>query len=411
MESPDGKCQNGMIVNRGKAPVQPWRCGSTLALLGCLAAGVFLIPGSLFAQDEARENYEAVLKEWKATYVEALRVWSDFRICEESEADALRDQYLELKEKGDKLQARTITAATVCLESSVTPDPDLIAFLKKVPLRYFAESRYEESARVGKALLKHEPDNFSLMYNTARSAFFGNDFDYSRELFEKWIALEGKLPEELQPMYDVLDTLDAQWKRELELRQHEDLTGQLPRVVFETNRGQVVIELFEDQAPDIVNNLIVLIENQTNPFFENLSFFFVLKHQFSVTGSKTEDGTQVVPLGMSTDAQKQVARGHFRGSVTLDVRELTSGGSVVVTACRFLQIPMPELGDTSLVIGRVVEGMEIIDQLQATHELNDTLETVPIEAVIPDRLKRAFVIRKPEGKEYKHIDTQSKQNQ
>ncbi len=377
-----------------------------------IVLGVSLLGGTarLLAQETDRARYESALSEWRATYVETLKVWSEFKICEEAEADALRERYLELKQQGDEILHKTIQAATECVANSVTADPELIEFLNRVPRRYFDDFRYGDSARVGRALLKHDPENFALIFNTARSAFFANDFQFAGELFEKWIALEGKLPPELQPLYDSHQQFLTDWQREVEIRQREALQDRLPRILFETTKGPIVVELFEDQAPDIVNNLMVLIENEEKPFFVDLSFFFVLKHQLAVTGSESEDGTRMRPVGIGTQQQQELARGAFRGSFGLDLRNVGPNQQVVSTGCRFLQIPLPELRENTLIVGRVVEGMDVVDRLQATHELNENFDAVRLEEAIPDRIIRVTVQRKPEGKVYQHIDMQRKQN-
>jgi cyclophilin family peptidyl-prolyl cis-trans isomerase len=386
-----------------------WRLGGTPLPGGFVLC--ILLAGVLPAQENDRQRYERLLDQWRSTYVETLKVWTEFRICEETEAETLRERYLELKTQGDQLREQTMLAAADCVQNAITPDPQLIEFLEGAPLRYFEEHRYGDSARVGRALLKHDSENLALLYNTVRSAFFDNQFEYASQLFDRWIELEGELPPELQPLRDACQPLADAWKREQELRDREALEDRLPRILFETTRGPVVVELFEDQAPDIVNNLIVLVENEENPFFVDQSFFFVLKHQLAVTGSRSDDGTEFLPVGIGTERQKQQARGLFRGSVGLDVQEIGGGQKAISTGCQFFQIPLPELADSALVIGRVIEGMEVIDQLQATHELNDDFETVPVEAVIPDRVIRVTVQRKPEGKVYKHIDMQAKQYQ
>jgi len=96
-------------------------------------------------------------------------------------------------------------------------------------------------------------------------------------------------------------------------------------------------------------------------------------------------------------------RGSFRGSVCLDIRDIPGNGLAVFTATRFLQVPVQNQENSCLVIGRVLEGMNVVDKLQPTHEFDDALETVPVESAIPDRVIRVSVLRKPEGKEYKPI--------
>ena len=48
------------------------------------------------------------------------------------------------------------------------------------------------------------------------------------------------------------------WKKELAIRAREAKTDDLPRVLFQTNRGDIVLELFENEAPNTVANFISL---------------------------------------------------------------------------------------------------------------------------------------------------------
>ena len=50
----------------------------------------------------------------------------------------------------------------------------------------------------------------------------------------------------------------AAWKKEQAIRAAEAKADDLPRVLLKTNRGDVVIDLFEDQAPKTVENFVGL---------------------------------------------------------------------------------------------------------------------------------------------------------
>ena len=208
------------------------------------------------------------------------------------------------------------------------------------------------------------------------------------------------MPPELAELYRTYLPLKELWDKEQKLREMEAVKDSLPRIQFETTKGNIVVELFEDQYPEFVNNLMVFIEAKENPYFEDLSFFFSMRHQFAITGSKSETGDQLLPLGSITPETIRQSRGNFRGSFSLDLRG-RGGQPVVTTACRFVQIPSPELNGSTLVLGRVLEGMDVVSKLEKTHELSETLEVEPLEAVVPDRLIKISVLRKLEGKEYK----------
>jgi len=377
-------------------------------LLIVIALTIFWPPSAkpLWAQSDARQRYDSALQEWKDVYAQVVKVRSEFLVCEEEDADAIRDRLSKLKKEGEALLDKTIDAAIECVAEATTPDPEQIELLRPLPEQFYEQSRYARSAAAGDALLKHLPDEFPLVFNTLRSAFFCNRFSRAAELFEKinskpdWLGPDGKMLPELMPLYETLPELSAMWDREEELREVERLKNNLPRIACETTKGTVIVELFEDQHPAVVNNLMALIENETEPYFNDLSVFFCLKHQYAVTGSQSDDGSQVLPLGAVSEEDIAKSRGNFHGSFSLDIRQ-RGAQKIVTTACQFVQIPIPELNDSTLVLGRVVEGMDVVAKLEKTHELDESFEIQPREAVVPDRLISITVLRKPEGKVYK----------
>lgn len=349
------------------------------------------------AQTATREDFDKSLIEWKATYAELLQVYMEFETCEESEAEEWKNQYRELKLRGDEQAGHTIDLAAEVYESSPNGDAVLRELLTNLPSRYYVAGKYEKSTRIGQALLKHDPENSEVMFNTLKSAFVSNNFSYARELFEEWNRQHGSYPENLESFREYLDTLEAGWNEELRIREQEIASDQLPRIQFETNQGTIVVELFEEQAPVVVNNLIHLVEN--GDFFRNMTFFQVLPHQYARTGCARNDGTAGLRIGTANAENRSNARGHFRGAVSLEINEQDGA---VLTHCYFIRIPMPQLDGVNLVVGRVVEGMDVVDRISATHELNEELVPEPIVEAQPDRLIGAKVIRKAD-KEYNFI--------
>ena len=59
----------------------------------------------------------------------------------------------------------------------------------------------------------------------------------------------------------------------MKIRQAEAKADDLPRVVLKTNRGDIEMELFENEAPNTVANFISLVEKG---FYDGVSFHRVL---------------------------------------------------------------------------------------------------------------------------------------
>lgn len=378
-------------------------------IITCLAITLLsLTNSSVFGQsnekyEAAALRYEKSLEAWRVVYVDIIKVYSEFQVCEKEDSEELKEKFLALTARGDVLADDTMLAAADLLENSVTPDPDLLIFLKTAPLKFYEAHRYGDSVKTGRAILKHTEGNYELLYDTVRSAFFNNQFDYSGELMEEWLAAEGKLPPQLQGIYTSQKELAGDWEKETALREKEAEKDHLPRIAFEMEDGNVVVELFEDQFPVVVNNLMWLASQEENPFFVDQAFFFVLEHQLAMTGSRTDDGKEIIFVSNATAEQKKRARQIFRGSFGLNVRQLSATQTVLSTGCQFFPIPRPDMADSTLVVGRVVEGMELIDNLQKTHEINESGEAAPLEEAIPSRFARVSVNRKPEGKQYEFI--------
>ena len=59
-------------------------------------------------------------------------------------------------------------------------------------------------------------------------------------------------------------------KRERELREAEQAANDLPRVVLVTIRGEIELELFENEAPNTVANFIALVEEHSSTVWHSM---------------------------------------------------------------------------------------------------------------------------------------------
>ena len=158
------------------------------------------------------------------------------------------------------------------------------------------------------------------------------------------IGLDPKLREDFQA------TLEA-WKDEESLRAREARADDLPRVKLETTDGDVIIELFENEAPNTVANFIKLVKEG---YYDGLEFFHVVPSNYARSGCKANDGT--TNPGYRIRNEFENGRRHFKGTVVMqNDGENTAGSQFVI-----LHRPDPNLIDKVVAFGRVIEGLDLV---------------------------------------------------
>ncbi|MHC5037345.1 MAG: peptidylprolyl isomerase [Planctomycetota bacterium] len=133
-----------------------------------------------------------------------------------------------------------------------------------------------------------------------------------------------------------------------------DAPGSLPRVRLKTDRGEIVLELFEDDAPNHVANFISLV---LEGFYDGLVFHRV--EDWIVQGGCPEGIGNGGP-GYRIKAEITL-RSHQRIAVGMArAWEMDSAGSQFY----ILKKTMTPLDGKYTIFGRVVSGMETVDRLQ-----------------------------------------------
>ena len=147
---------------------------------------------------------------------------------------------------------------------------------------------------------------------------------------------------------DFETTLET-WRDEEALRAEEARADDLPRVKLETSDGDVVIELFENQAPNTVANFIKLVKQG---YYDGLEFFHVVPSNYARSGCSANDGT--TNPGYRIRNEFENGRRHFAGTVVMqNDGENTAGSQFVI-----LHRPDPTLVGKVVAFGRVIEGLD-----------------------------------------------------
>lgn len=188
-----------------------------------------------------------------------------------------------------------------------------------------------------------------------------------------------------------MDRLSIEGKEvfeELIIRQKEAKADNNPRVVLKTNKGDIVLELFEDQAPDTVGNFVSLVKQK---FYDGLTFHRVINDFMAQTGDPKADGTGGPGYNIFCECDSPEYRRHFTGSLSMAKQTAPdTGGSQFFMAMTRTKM----LDGKHTVFGRVVSGMDVIDELTRTHTTNPiTGLDDPIPGAVADKITTAEVVR------------------
>jgi cyclophilin family peptidyl-prolyl cis-trans isomerase len=159
-------------------------------------------------------------------------------------------------------------------------------------------------------------------------------------------------------------------------RLKKDESANLPRVEIDTAKGKIVIELFEDDAPNTVKNFVALVEQK---FFDGIVFHRVEPWVIQ-TGDPEGCGVGGPGYSIKTEAN---ARKSFAGYIGM----ARSAPDTENSQFYFLRYYTPQLDDMKFtVFGRVIEGMDVLDKIERT-----------------DQIKSATVVRKRETTKYEPV--------
>ena len=159
----------------------------------------------------------------------------------------------------------------------------------------------------------------------------------------------------------------------------EPAANDLPRVKFTTSKGEIVIELFENEAPGAVANFVNLIEKK---YYDGLTFHRVLAGFMAQGGCPKGDGTGGPGYHIACECEREDYRHHFAGTLSMAHAGKNTGGSQFFLTFK----PTPHLDGRHTAFGRVIEGFDVLAKLQRRDPQRSRVE--------PDKIVKAEVLRK-----------------
>jgi len=145
---------------------------------------------------------------------------------------------------------------------------------------------------------------------------------------------------------------------------------------FETDKGEIVVELFEQDSPGTVANFVGLAtgskewtdpksgQKVARPFYDGLKFHRVID-DFMIQGG-CPMGTGTGGPGFTIKCETGNGKRHQRGSLSMAHRGPNTGGSQFFIC----HSPQPHLDGKHTVFGQVVEGLDVVDAIRGGDKMN-----------------------------------------
>lgn len=173
------------------------------------------------------------------------------------------------------------------------------------------------------------------------------------------------------------------WAEEQAIRAKEAKADDLPRVLLKTNKGEITLELFENEAPNTVANFVSLVEAGK---YDGLKFHRVIPNFMAQGGDPntldddpSNDGGGGPGYTIPCECYREDARKHFQGTLSMAHAGKDTGGSQFFLT----HLPTAHLNANAerqsghTVFGRIIKGLDVALALQ-----------------VGDKIESAKVIRK-----------------
>lgn len=335
------------------------------------------------AQDSVQElSWEALVEVREKGFKDLREMYEKAQKATPAERQEIAKEYTALAIKMQdevfpEIQSRIVD------QLEANPDDEQTLEIANEILEYsFTRNNFPVTKSVAEAVLKVDSQNDSAANFLGVANFAEHDFENAYRILNL-AKKNGQLLSNLGGRYlDSAQNYIEYWNVEQAIREKEAAAEgdeQLPRVEFMTSRGKIVLELFENEAPNTVANFISLVEKG---FYDGLKFHRVIPNFMAQGGcpfSKTDParaGSGGPGYNIDCEAYRKDARRHFSGSLSMAHAGKDSGGS------QFFITHLPtahldrEVNPSSVhtVFGRVVEGLDIARAIQK----DDLIETAKV---------------------------------
>ncbi|MEZ6066222.1 MAG: peptidylprolyl isomerase [Planctomycetaceae bacterium] len=376
-------------------------CSSRRGWPACGLLVALLLSPAFSVADDAALTADAALKLWNEaetqidrTQARLQEIQAAFQKAKPAEQAKLREEAYALVDEFQASFRKITQAAPLAYKGKAAAEESkqkALQLVQQAMLMNYSQNRYLDAAQLAETVLAvDEADPLALNIGGA-SHFATNNFERAVALLDRAEKEQTIIPAVGDIQIAGNDPAMARkyveyWKKELAIREQEAAAegdAALPRVKLTTTKGHVVIELFENEAPNTVASYISLIEKG---YYNGSDFHRVIPTFMAQGGMPGEGfgGTTGPGYTIKCECYQPNARRHFGGSLSMaHAGKDTGGGQFFLT-----HLPTPHLDreirpeSVHTVFGRVIEGMDVVWSLEQG-----------------DEIKQATVLRK-RGHEY-----------
>ena len=369
----------------------------------------------------ARREFEDAVAAWKQAIASVERIRIRFQATTAESEHPNIQQELRAAIKAAEPVVDRFTSAAIDLLGAGGPDEKYVSQVLEDMAQFYAlgnkhgdgGDQYERVLPIAQALVEAGVASANTALLGGIAAFCVSDYDQAERFFQ--LAAEqgalGDAPPTLNPQdpqvqlwersrryAELVPDYRKLWQREQELRAAEAEDDDLPRVKLITTEGDIVVELFENEAPQAVANFIHLVKQG---FYDGLSFHRVLPGFMAQGGDNQRGGPGYT---IRCECFQDDYRHHFRGSLSMakpafPPRDSGSAQFYLTFA------PTAHLDGKHTVFGRVIEGIHVAAALKRKNpEKSDPHDFSPA-----DKILRAEVLR-DRGHEYAFDKLQGSRN-
>ena len=317
----------------------------------------------------ARGAFDALHRQWEEVIKQITAVQEQRRAAQGEARAALDKQVTDLYAQADDLIEKITDAGLAVYKADPKAYEDVNDTLLSVARFHLTGGptgdggdQYEKAIKLIKGLVDAGAgETWPQLYLWgAIAAFNTNEFDLAEQYFAKWGesgSSDGQLPpnllESAMQYQQSLPAMTKAWEKESQLREAEAKADNLPRVKLTTTKGDIVLEMFENEAPQSVANFLTLVKQG---YYDGVPFHRVLPGFMAQGGDPQGTGGGGPGYNIRDEQRKPGARKHFRGVLSMaNTGQPNSGGSQFFLTF----VPTSFLDGRHAVFGRVIEGMDV----------------------------------------------------
>jgi cyclophilin family peptidyl-prolyl cis-trans isomerase len=329
------------------------------------------------AADQFKQRFSEFKKQLGKLHV----LQTKFQLADESKRPEILSDFFQGVAETSKL-VPDLQASAIAAFQADPKNAQAGEFLMANLVDAIESDNYPAAAKIARLL--HDGDYAERAFaNFAGAAEYGTqDFAQAKIDLEKASA-EGLIDKNTKEYLPHVQECEKLWELEQPIRAAEAAADDLPRVRLTTSKGDIVLELFENEAPNTTANFISLVEKG---FYDGLKFHRVIPGFMAQGGDPNGDGTGGPKYYVADETRTPKARKHFGGSLSMaNAGPDTNGSQFFLTF-----VPTPNLNGKHTVFGRVIDGFDALASLQRIDPEK------PNPYLKADTIEKATVVRKRE---------------